>query len=230
RELKNAVESSRAKAGSLVILDARTGEVLALVNQPDYNPNNRAAVTGRQTRNRSVTDLFEPGSTLKPFTIAAALDAGIVKPSTMIETGPMKIGGWTINDSHPMGRLSVEQVIAKSSNTGTAKIQLQMSAERRGTLYRELGFGANPRTGFPGEAKGLLRPWEKWRPIEQATMSYGHGISVSLLQVARAYTIFTNEGKLLPLALTRQEAQPVAKPLITPASVRDVVRMMEMAT
>ena len=230
RSLKAAVEANRAKAGSLVILDARTGEVLALVNQPDYNPNNRAAVTGSQTRNRSVTDLFEPGSTMKPFTVAAALDAGIVKPTTMIDTAPLKIGGWTINDSHPMGTLSVSQVISKSSNIGTARIQLQMSAERIGTLYRELGFGLPPRTGFPGEAKGLLRPWEKWRPVEQATMSYGHGISVSLLQVARAYTVFTNEGRLMPLALTRIDATPIGKPLITAESVRQVVQMMEMAT
>ena len=239
RELKAAVEANRAKAGSLVILDAKTGEVLALVNQPDYNPNNRAAVTGRQTRNRSVTDLFEPGSTLKPFTVAAALDAGIVKPTTMIDTSPLKIGGWTINDSHPMGMLSVAQVISRSSNIGTARIQMQMSAERMGTLYRELGFGSQPATGFPGEAKGLLRPWEKWRPIEMATMSYGHGISVSLLQVARAYTVFTNDGELLPLALTRLDAddshpagasQPRGKPLFTTQSVREVVRMMEAAT
>jgi cell division protein FtsI (penicillin-binding protein 3) len=230
RELKAAVEANRAKAGSLVILDARTGEVLALVNQPDYNPNNRAAVTGRQTRNRSVTDLFEPGSTLKPFTVAAALDDGLVKPTTMVDTSPIKIGKWVINDSHPMGTLSVAQVISKSSNIGTARIQLQMSPERVGTLYRDLGFGAPPATGFPGEAKGLLRPWDKWRPIEQATMSYGHGISVSLLQVARAYTVFTNEGRLLPLALTRASSQPIGRPLYTPESVSEVVRMMEAAT
>jgi cell division protein FtsI (penicillin-binding protein 3) len=229
RELKQAVEAHRARAGSLVILDAKTGEVLALVNQPDYNPNNRTAVTGRQTRNRSVTDLFEPGSTLKPFTVAAALDAGIVKPTTMIDTSPMKIGGWTINDSHPMGTLSVAQVLSKSSNIGTARIQLAMSAERMGTIYRDLGFGAPPATGFPGEAKGLLRPWEKWRPVEQATMSYGHGISVSLLQVARAYTVFTNEGRLLPLALTKVEAHPLGKPLFSRESVAEVVRMMEAA-
>ncbi|MEO7742828.1 MAG: penicillin-binding protein 2 [Usitatibacter sp.] len=230
RELKGAVEAHKAKGGSMVILDARSGEVLALVNQPDYNPNNRANVTGRQTRNRSVTDLFEPGSTMKPFTVAAALDSGIVKPATMVETGPLKIGGWTISDSHPMGTLSVTQVIAKSSNTGTAKIQLAMPAERMGTLYRELGFGVVPQTGFPGEARGQLRPWASWRPIEQATMAYGHGISVSLLQMARAYTVFTNEGHLLPLSLLRRDAQPIGKPLFSRETVADVTAMMEMAT
>jgi cell division protein FtsI (penicillin-binding protein 3) len=231
RELKAAVESSRAKGGSMVILDARSGEVLALVNQPDYNPNNRASVTGRQTRNRSVTDVFEPGSTMKPFTIAAALDSGIVKPGTTIQTGtgPMTLGGWTISDSHPNGLLTVAQIIQKSSNIGAAKIQLQMPAERMGTLYRELGFGAAPQTGFPGEAKGVLRPWAQWRPIEQATMSYGHGISVSLLQVARAYTVFTNGGQLLPLSLMRQESQPIGKQIYSKNTVNEVNRMMEMA-
>ena len=231
RELRAAVEANRARAGSAVILDAKTGEVLALVNQPDYNPNNRATVTGRQTRNRSVTDLYEPGSTLKPFTVAAALDSGIVKPDTLIQTAPgtFAIGKWVISDSHPMGLLTVAQVIQKSSNIGTAKIQLQMPAERMGTLYRELGFGSAPHTGFPGEAKGLLRPWAQWKPIEQATMSYGHGIAVSLLQVARAYTVFTNDGQLLPLSLTRQDSRPIGKPLITADAAREVTRMMEMA-
>ena len=231
RELKAAVEANRAKGGSLVILDAKSGEVLALVNQPDYNPNNRANVTGRQTRNRSVTDLFEPGSTLKPFTVAAALDSGIVKPGTLIQTGtaPWAIGGWSISDSHPNGLITVAQVIQKSSNIGAAKIQLQMPAERMGTLYKELGFGAPPATGFPGEAKGLLRPWAQWRPIEQATMSYGHGISVSLLQVARAYTVFTNEGQLLPLSLLKRDSQPIGKQLYSKETVEEVNRMMEMA-
>ncbi len=232
RELKAAVEANKAKAGSLVILDAKTGEVLALVNQPDYNPNNRANLSGKQTRNRSVTDLYEPGSTLKPFTIAAALDSGVVKPDTTIQTAPgtFTIGNSTISDSHPMGLLTVAQVIQKSSNIGAAKIQLSMPAERMGTLYRELGFGAAPRTGFPGEAKGLLRPWAQWRPIEQATMSYGHGIAVSLLQVARAYTIFTNEGQLLPLSLTRRDSLPIGKRLIKRETAVEVTRMMEMAT
>jgi cell division protein FtsI (penicillin-binding protein 3) len=231
RELRNAVEANRAKGGSLVILDARTGEVLALVNQPDYNPNNRANVTGRQTRNRSVTDLFEPGSTMKPFTIAAALDAGIVRPDTIVQTGAgaFTIGGWTISDTHAYGALSVTQVIQKSSNVGSAKIMLAIPPERMGNLYRELGFGAVPQTGFPGEAKGLLRPWSKWRPIEQATMAYGHGLSVSLLQLARAYTVFANEGQLMPLALTRRDALPIGKPIVRPETAREVTKMMEMA-
>jgi cell division protein FtsI (penicillin-binding protein 3) len=229
KELKAAVAQYRAKAGSIVIVDAKSGEVLALVNLPDYNPNNRANVTGAQTRNRSVTDLFEPGSTMKPFTVAAALDDGIVRPDTLIDTGAgsIRIGGWTINDSHPMGMLTVAQVISKSSNIGAAKIQLQMPAERMGTLYRELGFGSAPQTGFPGEAKGVLRPWAQWKPIEQATMSYGHGLSVSLLQLARAYTAFTNDGQVLPLSLIRQASQPIGRPLFSAKSVAEVVRMME---
>jgi cell division protein FtsI (penicillin-binding protein 3) len=231
RSLKSAVAQHHARGGSMVIVDARSGEVLALVNQPDYNPNNRTAVTGRQTRNRSVTDLFEPGSTMKPFTVAAALDAGIVTPQTMIPTGggTMTIGGWTISDAHPANALSVAQVIQKSSNIGAARISLSMPAERMGTFYRELGFGAAPRTGFPGEAKGQLRPWTQWRPVEQATIAYGHGISVSLLQLARAYTIFTNGGQLLPLSLLKRDSQPIGKPLVAAETAREVTRMMEMA-
>ena len=231
RELKAAVEANRAKAGSLVMLDARTGEVLALVNLPDYNPNNRTNVTGRQTRNRSVTDIFEPGSTMKPFTVAAALEAGIVRPGTMIDTGPgtMTVEGWTITDTHANGLISVAQVIQKSSNVGAAKIQLRMPAEKIGAFYRELGFGAPPHTGFPGEAKGLLRPAAKWRPIEQATMAYGHGISVSLLQLARAYTIFTSDGHLLPISLVKRDSLPIGRPLVSGETAQEVTRMMEMA-
>jgi cell division protein FtsI (penicillin-binding protein 3) len=231
RELKAAVELHHAKGGSLVILDARTGEVLALVNQPDYNPNNRAAITPSQVRNRSVTDLFEPGSTMKPFTVSAALEAGVVKPDTLIQTGQgaMQMAGWTIRDTHANGLITVAQVIQKSSNIGSSQISLKMSAEHMWKFYTALGFGAAPHTGFPGEARGILRPWEKWRPIEQATMSYGNGISVSLLQLARAYTIFTNEGELLPLSLMRLDARPIGRPLVSATTAHEVVRMMEMA-
>jgi cell division protein FtsI (penicillin-binding protein 3) len=231
RELKAAVEFNHARGGSLAIIDARTGEILALVNQPDYNPNNRTNVTGSQTRNRSVTDLFEPGSTMKPFTVAAALDAGIVTPNTMIATGPgtMQFAGWTITDTHANGNISVAQVIQKSSNIGAAKIMMQMSPERMGTLFHDLGFGTQPQTGFPGEARGLLRPWNTWRPIEQATMSYGHGISVSLLQLARAYTVFTTGGEVLPLTLLKRDVHPIGKRVITKETSLEVTKMMEMA-
>jgi cell division protein FtsI (penicillin-binding protein 3) len=229
RELQAAVERHHARGGAAVILDAKTGEVLALVNMPDYNPNNRTRVTPAQVRNRSVTDLFEPGSTMKPFTIAAALDDRIVTPSTLVDTGPgvITIGGWPIHDSHPNGVLTVAQVIQKSSNIGTAKIMLRMPAERMGTMFRDLGFGVAPETGFPGEAKGLLRPWTQWRPVEQATISYGQGVSVSLLQIARAYTIFTNEGRVLPLSLIKRETLPIGKPVISAGTAHEVTRMME---
>jgi cell division protein FtsI (penicillin-binding protein 3) len=141
----------------------------------------------------------------------------------------MTLGGWTINDTHPNGLISVAQVIQKSSNIGAAKIMLQLPPERMGTLYRDLGFGAPPATGFPGEAKGVVRPWMKWKPIEQATMAYGHGMSVSLLQLARAYTVFTNEGQLLPLSLFRREALPIGKPILKRETALELTRMMEMA-
>jgi cell division protein FtsI (penicillin-binding protein 3) len=231
RELKAAVEMHHAKGGSLVILDARTGEVLALVNQPDYNPNNRTSITPKQIRNRSVTDLFEPGSTMKPFTVAEGLESGVVKPDTLIQTGQgaMQLAGWTIRDTHANGLITVAQVIQKSSNIGSSKISLQMPPERMWRFYTALGFGTAPQTGFPGEARGIVRPWEKWHPIEQATMSYGNGISVSLLQLARAYTIFTNDGQLLPLSLVKLDAQPIGRPLVAAETARDVVRMMELA-
>jgi len=229
RELEAAVAQHHAKGGATAILDAKTGEVLALVNMPDFNPNNRTRVTPAQIRNRSVTDLFEPGSTMKPFTIAAALDDKLVTASTLIDTGPgvITIGGWPIHDSHPNGVLTVAQVIQKSSNIGTAKIMLRMPAERMGTMFRDLGFGVAPATGFPGEAKGLLKPWTQWRPVEQATISYGQGVSVSLLQIARAYTVFTNDGRLLPLALLKRDSLPIGKPIITADTAHAVTRMME---
>ena len=229
RELAAAVAQHHARGGATVILDAKTGEVLALVNMPDFNPNNRVRVTPAQVRNRSVTDLFEPGSTMKPFTVAAALDDGIVTPTTLVDTGPgvTTIGGWQIHDSHPNGVLTVAQVIQKSSNIGTAKIMLREPPQRMGTLFRDLGFGVAPDTGFPGEAKGLLRPWTQWRPVEQATISYGQGVSVSLVQIARAYTIFTNDGRLLPLSLLKRETLPIGKPIISAATAHAVTRMME---
>jgi cell division protein FtsI (penicillin-binding protein 3) len=225
------VTIQRARAGGIVVLDVASGEILAMANLPSYNPNNRDKVDPRRTRNRAVTDLFEPGSTLKPFTAAAALEAGTVKPESVIETAPgqLTIGNRTIHDAHPQGALSVAQVIQKSSNVGAAKIALGLKPETLWAVFDRVGFGAPPRTGFPGEVAGRLRAYAAWRPIEQATMSYGHGISVSLLQLARAYMVFATDGELKPATLVKRDAPAESARVISPASARAVRRMLEMA-
>ena len=232
RELKAAVEAHKAKGGALVMLDAKTGEVLALVNQPDYNPNNRANWNPTQLRNRSVTDTFEPGSTFKPFAVSAALEAGLVKPETIIRTGPgLTIGAKTITDlPHRSEQLTVAEIIQKSSNIGTAKIALQLPSERLWNLYSELGFGSAPKTGFPGEASGRLRAVKSWKPIEQATMGYGYGVSVSALQLARAYTVFTNNGVLLPATFVKRDGDVIGKQIISPKTAKTMSQMLETVT
>ena len=232
RELKAAVDANKAKGGALVAIDALTGEVLALVNQPDFNPNNRGNVTGAKTRNRTVTDTFEPGSTLKPFTIAVGLESGKYHPDTLIETaaGQLTIGPATIRDAHPDGNLTLAQVIQKSSNVGAAKVALSLPAESMWKMFNGIGFGQQPKTGFPGEATGKLRPYKTWRPIEQATMSYGHGISVSLLQLARAYTIFANGGELRDLSFVKNSVPGPVRPVISAETARAVRAMLELVT
>ena len=232
RELKAAVEANKAKGGALVMLDAKTGEILALVNQPDFNPNNRANVQLKQMRNRSITDVFEPGSTFKPFAVSAALEAGIVNPETVITTGPgLTIGSKTITDlPHRSTQLTVAQIIQTSSNIGTAKIALQLPSERLWNLYNELGFGVAPKTGFPGEATGKLHPLKTWKPIEQATMGFGYGISVSALQLARAYTIFTNDGVLLPVTFLKRDGDVIGKQIISSKTARTMAQMLETVT
>ncbi len=232
RELKAAVEANKAKGGALVMLDAKTGEILALVNQPDFNPNNREHVQLKQMRNRSITDVFEPGSTFKPFAVSAALEAGIVQPETVITTGPgLTIGKHTITDlPHRSSQLTVAQIIQTSSNIGTAKIALQLPSERLWNLYNDLGFGIAPKTGFPGEATGRLRPVKTWKPIEQATMGYGYGVSVSALQLARAYTIFTNDGVLLPVTFLKRDGDVIGKQIISTKTARIMAQMLETVT
>ncbi|HEV2038826.1 MAG TPA: penicillin-binding protein 2 [Casimicrobiaceae bacterium] len=231
REIKAAVDANKARAGAAVMLDVKSGEILALVNWPSYNPNNRMRTTRDRMRNRALIDTFEPGSTLKPFTIAAALDAGKVRPGSIIDTAPgtLTIGHATIHDAHREGALTVEQVIQKSSNVGAAKIALSLPAE---TMWRTLsatGFGAAPMTGFPGEVSGRLRPAKSWRPIEQATMAYGHGISVNLVQLARAYTVFATDGELKPVSLLKIDGAIAGRPVISADTARAVRRMLEMA-
>jgi len=229
--LKSAVAAHRARAGAIVALDVRTGEVLALANVPAYNPNNRARLGGAQLRNRALTDVFEPGSTLKPFTVALALELGKVTPQSTVPTAPgrLKIGSYTIHDGHPAGLLTVAEVVQKSSNVGAAKLALSLPREEMHALFRRVGFGAAPQLGFPGEAAGRLREARSWRPVEQATMAYGHGISVSLVQLARAYTVFARDGELVPLSLTRSPVPAAGRQVISARAARQVRAMLEAA-
>jgi cell division protein FtsI (penicillin-binding protein 3) len=229
--LKSAVDANRAKAGGIVVLDVRTGEILALANVPSFNPNNRARLTGAQLRNRVITDLFEPGSTLKPFTIALALESGKVGPGTPVSTAPgtLSIANYTIRDVHPAASLTVSQVLQKSSNVGAAKLALAMPREAMWDLFRREGFGTPPEIGFPGAAAGKLRPYKTWKPVEQATMAYGHGISVSLVQLARAYTVFARDGELVPLSLVKTGQAASGEKLLSSATARQVRAMLELA-
>jgi cell division protein FtsI (penicillin-binding protein 3) len=230
RELKAAIDQHKAKAGAIVVLDAKTGEILALANLPSYNPNNRVKLNRNSTRNRSITDIFEPGSTMKPVAIAAAMEAGKFTPESRIETSPghFSIGSATIHDAHPQGLLSVAQVIQKSSNVGAAKIALTLEPEYLWGVFNHMGFGQLPRSGFPGEATGKVRPFKTWRPIEQATMSYGHGISVSLLQLARAYTVFASDGELKPLSMLKLDEMPAGERVLSLHTAQAVRSMLEL--
>ncbi len=231
RELKAAVEANRAKAGGLVILDAQSGEILALANWPTYNPNARNRVARERMRNRALTDVFEPGSTMKPFTIASALESGKVRPDTVIQTAPgtLTIGPNTIHDAHASGALTVEQVIQKSSNVGAAKIALSLPPATMWRTLSDAGFGTPPNTGFPGEVSGRLRPAKTWKPIEQATMAYGHGISVNLVQLARAYTVFASEGELKPATLLKGNGPVAGRPVLSAHTALAVRHMLELA-
>jgi cell division protein FtsI (penicillin-binding protein 3) len=230
--LKRSLEENRAKAGGVVILDARSGEILALANLPTYNPNNRVKLVGAQLRNRALTDTFEPGSTLKPFTAALALESGKVRFDTPIQTAPGKltIGTATIHDAHVHGMLTVAQVIQKSSNVGAAKLALSMTPDQMWTMFDGVGFGTPLKLGFPGEVGGRLRPSKTWKPIEQATMAYGHGISVTLIQLARAYQAFARDGDLVPISLARIDTPPLnGKQVFSAQTAREVRAMLEMA-
>ncbi|MDI3489827.1 MAG: hypothetical protein PWP11_1104 [Thauera sp.] len=232
--LRDTMQQHKAKAGAAVVIDSRTGEILAMVNAPTFNPNNRANLTGEQLRNRVFTDAFEPGSVMKPFIAGLALDRGKVKPTTMIDVsaGRMTIGTATISDSHRHDKpMTVAEVIQKSSNIGTVKLAQYFSPTEMWQLFDDLGFGTPLNLGFPGESSGRLRPAKTWKPIEQATMSYGHGISVSLIQMARAYLAFAREGELVPLSLTRVDGQPMkGRRIFSPETTQAVRDMLESVT
>ena len=231
QKLREAVLENKAKAGSVVVLDAQSGEILALANYPSYSPDKRVNLSGEQLRNRALTDTFEPGSTMKPFTIALALEKGLIKPETVIQTAPgyINITGSTITDAHPHGAMTVNEVIQKSSNVGTVKIAMQMQPREMWEMFTAVGLGQKPQLPFPGVVSGKLRAAKTWRPIEQATMSYGYGVSTSLFQMARAYTIFASDGQVLPATLIKNGQVPVGVPVISPKHAEDVRHMLNLA-
>ncbi|MBP6119246.1 MAG: penicillin-binding protein 2 [Giesbergeria sp.] len=231
QKLRDQVIAQKAKAGSVVVLDAITGEVLALANYPSYVPDKRRNLSGEQLRNRALTDTFEPGSTMKPFTIGLALNSGRVKPSTLVDTTPgrLTITGSTISDTHNYGVLTVEGVIQKSSNVGTTKIAMQMPAREMWETFSAAGFGQKPQLSFPGVVSGKLRPYKSWRPIEQATMSYGYGLSASLFQMARSYTVFAHNGQIIPATMLKTDVPAVGVPVFSQRTADEVRKMLQMA-
>ncbi|MBS0294334.1 MAG: penicillin-binding protein 2 [Proteobacteria bacterium] len=231
QKLRDTVIEHKAKAGSVVVLDAHTGEVLALANYPSYDPGRRVNLTGEQLRNRAITDTFEPGSTMKPITIGAALDLGRVRHDTVIDTSPGRyaIGGFTISDTHNYGVLTVDGVIQKSSNVGALKVAQRMSPQEMWSVHTALGYGQKPQLSFPGAASGRLRPWKNWKPVEQATMAYGYGLSASLFQMARSYTVFSNDGMVIPATMLKATAPPVGTPVFSPKTAEQVRHMLWLA-
>jgi cell division protein FtsI (penicillin-binding protein 3) len=231
QRIRDAVAEHKAKAGSVVVLDVRTGEVLALANYPSYTPGDRRNLSGGQLRNRALTDTFEPGSTMKPFTVALALETGRVRPDTVIDTAPgrITIGGSTISDAHPHGALTVEQVIQKSSNVGTTRIAMQMQPREMWEVFSAIGLGQKPQVDFPGAVTGRLRPYKTWRPIEQATMSYGYGLSASLFQLARAYTAFARDGDVIPATITKAEHPAAGVRVFSPETAARIRHMLQLA-
>jgi len=232
RELAKSIEDHKAQAGSAVVIDAKTGEILALANLPTYNPNNLNAGNG-PTRNRAVTDVFEPGSTMKPFVVSAALDSGLVRSTQNIDisAGFMKIGSFTIHDAHAEpGRLSmtVSEVIAKSSNVGAARIGLMQEPRNLWGTLNKVGFGMRTNIGFPGEVGGVLKNYKNWGIVGQATLSYGYGgVNLTLLQLAQSYTVFANDGELKPITLYKRNEAVMGTKVFKKETVKTMVEMME---
>lgn len=229
RELAKAVQEHEADAAYLVAIDVKTGEILAMVNQPAYNPNNRAKLVPDQLRNRSITDMFEPGSTMKVFTVMAALESGKYTTSSLFNTNPgrYRVYNKTITDHNNYGVINLQTLIVKSSNIASAQIAESLPKETLPMIHRRFGFGSVTESGFPGESRGLLQPPERWNPVEVATMSYGYGITVTALQLARAYAAIANHGVSHPISLTRLNAPPPSTALVSDNIVSQLFPMME---
>jgi cell division protein FtsI (penicillin-binding protein 3) len=233
QKLRDAVIENKANSGSAVVLDVVTGEILAIANYPvGNNASKKEGMNGAQLRNRALSDTFEPGSTMKPFIAALALERGFVKPETVIQTAPgrITIGGATITDAHPHGELTVNQVIQKSSNVGIVKLAMQTQPKDMWSMFDQVGFGQKPQLTFPGVVSGKLRAYKSWRPIEQATMSYGYGMSCSLFQLAHAYSVFARDGEIIPLTLSRTNERVKGVQVFKPENAIAVRHMLNMVT
>ena len=229
RELKLAVTQYKARSGSLILMDTHTGEVLAMVNQPSYNPNNRSGMKSDHFRNRSITDVFEPGSTMKPFTVAAALESGLYQPDTRVDTTPgfYKVGEHTIRDIRNYGLIDVATVIKKSSNVGASKIALSLEPAHLWNFLTRLGFGQPTGSGFPGESNGMLDGYNNWSDVELATLSFGYGLSVTALQLAQAYSVLAADGTLRPISVLKTREPVSGVPVMSESAARRVRKMME---
>lgn len=229
RELKAAVQAHRARGGAIVVLDAQSGEILAMANQPSFNPNNRNQLESAYYRNRAVTDVFEPGSTAKPFTVAAALESGVFTTGSRIDTAPGRfaIGRHTIHDLHDYGVLDLAGVIVRSSNVGAAKIALALDAERLWRTLHAVGFGRLTELGFPGESAGKLNDYEDWREIEQATLAFGYGLAATPVQLAGAYAVIAAGGRRLPLTLIAREGRPAGERVLSARVASELRAMLE---
>jgi cell division protein FtsI (penicillin-binding protein 3) len=232
RELRKAIEAARAESGSVVVLDARTSEVLAMANHPSYNPNNRESVGSAALRNRAITDLTEPGSTVKPFTMIAALSSGKYRPDTLIDTTPgwIRVGRKTFRDHHSLGLIPLSAIITKSSQVGTTKVALSLEQDMIRDVFHKAGFGQAVGSGFPGESVGILPNPRRWSDIARANFAFGYGLSVTPLQLARAYAVLANGGRMRPITLLRTAEAAPAVDALPPEAVREMVAMMETVT
>ena len=229
RTLKAAIQTHSAESGSIVVLDVQTGEVLAIVNQPTYNPNDRSQFSAERYRNRAITDIFEPGSSIKPLVVAAALESGEYRPSSVIDTAPgyVVVGPKTIEDSRNLGRISLTTILARSSNVGATKLAMSLQADQLWNTMTYFGLGSLTASGFPGESAGLLTHFSHWRPISQATLAYGYGLSVTPLQLAQAYGVLGNNGQLRPISLVALDQPAEGDQIISRESANSVRRMLE---
>jgi cell division protein FtsI (penicillin-binding protein 3) len=226
--LEKRIKEVGAKAGAVIVVDPHTGDILALANYPSYDPNARTKFDPTNIRNRAITDTYEPGSTMKPFSVSAGLEEKKVNPNTLFQIGKsLQIGKASIGDSHYSKELTVSQIIQQSSNIGTAKVALMMTPHTMWTYYDSLGFGHAPNIGFPGAAAGRLRPAKTWKPIEQATMSYGHGVTVSLMQLVRAYTALARDGDLIDLSIYKEEEPRESKRIYSSNTAAQMKKMLE---